>query len=211
MRAIRTALDRLGYTVIQDAKYMQFAKQVGGSKSVKIDLLTGPLGSFQNDSRVRVDKRRVRPRESVHLHAHRTDEALGFQDHTIPIAVPGTLSSGVSYEATVYVPSAFTLLLMKLYAFRDRCQDGAKDFAHHHAIDIYRIVAMMSEDEFASTCRQAEKHKGEPVPVEANRIIFEYFRDEQTLGSLRLREHPLWDDRMPLGPFLSALKDAFTP
>jgi len=53
------------------------------------------------------------------------------------ITVDGSLSSGEPYEAVIYVPSTFTLLLMKLHAFRDRCQEEEKDLARHHALDIY--------------------------------------------------------------------------
>jgi hypothetical protein len=114
MRTIRAALDELRYVVIDAARYMQFVKPLGGGMSVKVDLLTGPLGLFADDPRVKVDDRRVRPRESVQLHAHRMDEAVGFQESTLAIPVRGTLSSGQAYEAVVHVPQAFTLLLMKL-------------------------------------------------------------------------------------------------
>ena len=129
MRPIRKALELLSYTVVHGAEYMQFVKPLGDGRFVKVDLLTGPLGDLAGDPRVRIDNRRVWPRQSVKLHAHRTDEALGFQDNTTAIPVEGLLSSDEPYKATIHVPSAFTLLLMKLYAFRDRCQNEEKDLA----------------------------------------------------------------------------------
>jgi hypothetical protein len=209
MRPIRAALDRLGYVAVQGAEYMQFAKPVGAGRVVKVDLLTGPLGPLQNDPRVRVDDRRVRPRESVQLHAHRTDEAVGFQEDTLAIPVLGVLTNGEDYEAAVHVPQAFTLLLMKLHAFRDRCTDGEKDMARHHALDLYRITAMMTEDEFGRTRQRVAEHQGEPVLVEAKRILLENFASSESLGSLRLREHPLWGGDMALAEFLAALRDLF--
>jgi hypothetical protein len=211
MGPIRVALDRLDYSPIPGAEYMQFVKQLGGGKIVKIDLLTGPLGPFADDPRVKVDDRRVRPRPSVKLHAHRTDEALGFQEHTTPVPVTGTLSSGDPYEATVLVPPAFTLLLMKLHAFRDRCNDEEKDLGRHHALDIYRIVAMMTEQEFEQTKQKVAEHQEGPAVVEAARIAREHFASEESLGSLRLREHPLWDEGMALKESLSALADLLHP
>ena len=211
MGSIRAALDRLNYTVIPGAEYMQFVKKLGGSKTVKVDLLTGPLGSFADDPRVKVDDRRVRPRLGVKLHAHRTDEALGFHGRTMDVLVTGTLSSGDPYEATVCVPPAFTLLLMKLHAFRDRCNDEEKDFARHHALDIYRIVAMMTEQEFEQTKQKVSEHREDPAVVEAARIAREHFASEESLGSIRLREHALWDEDMPLADLLSALEDILQP
>jgi hypothetical protein len=78
MRLIRAALDRLGYAAIPGAEFMQFVKPLRGGMHVKVDLLTGPLGPFADDPRVKVDERRVRLREKVQLHAHRTDEAVGL-------------------------------------------------------------------------------------------------------------------------------------
>ncbi|HUU22654.1 MAG TPA: hypothetical protein VM389_08980 [Phycisphaerae bacterium] len=209
MGSIRAALDRLNYTAVPGAEYMQFVKQLEGGRFVKIDLLTGPLGPLADDPRVKVDARRVRPRRSVKLHAHRTEEALGFQDNTMRIAVDGLLSSGEPYEAMVLVPSAFTLLLMKLYAFRDRCEDEEKDLARHHALDLYRVVAMMSEQEFGQTLRQIAQQQNHPVLAEAGRIVAEHFDSPESLGLLRLRSHSLWDEGMALQEFLSAMQDLF--
>ena len=209
MGPIRAALDRLGYTAVPGAEYMQFVKQFGDGRFVKVDLLTGPLGSMANDPRVKIDERRVRPRQSVKLHAHRTDEALGFQDDTTAIPIEGTLSSGETYHAIIHVLSAFTLLLMKLYAFRDRRHDEEKDLARHHALDIYRILAMMTEKEFEQTDRRIAEQKDHPVIIETGRIVTEYFKSPESLGSLRLRSHVLWDNDMALGEFLSALHDFF--
>jgi len=209
MRPIRAALDRLGYVAIPGAEYMQFAKPLGGGRIAKVDLLTGPLGAFADDPRVKVDDRRVRPRESVQLHAHRTDEAIAFQEDTLAIPVRGTLSSGDTYEAVVHVPQPFTLLLMKLFTFRDRCMDAAKDMARHHALDLYRIVAFMTNAEFDQTERQIRQHQNEPAVVEASRIVAEHFASTESLGPLRLREHRLWNERMAMADFLSAIKDLF--
>ncbi len=45
MKAIRGALDRLGFTVVETAKYTQFVRQMAPGQ-VKIDLLAAPLGEF---------------------------------------------------------------------------------------------------------------------------------------------------------------------
>jgi len=190
---------------------MQFIKQLGGSRFVKVDLLTGSLGPLADDPRIKVDDRRVRPRKSLKLHAHRADEALGFQEDTLAIPVKGILSSGEVYQGTVNILSAFTLLLMKLHAFRDRCHDEEKDLARHHALDIYRIVAVMTEEQFEQTRRKVSAQKDHPVLAEATRIVRANFESPESLGSLRLRSHALWNDEMALNEFLSALHDLFLP
>jgi len=209
MGPLRAALDRLGYAPVPGAEYMQFVKQLGGGRFVKVDLLTGPLGPLKDDPRVRIDERRVRPRPSVKLHARRTDEALGFAEGTLVLPVRGLLSSGTPHEAVVHVPSAFTLLLMKLHAFRDRCRDPEKGLARHHALDIYRIVAMMTEEEFAHTGERLSAQQGHDVVLEARRIVAKHFGSAESMGSLRLRGHSLWDEGMALEEFLSVLRELF--
>jgi len=209
MGPIRTALDRLNYLAVSGAEYMQFAKHFDGGRFVKIDLLTGPLGDFADDPRVKVDDRRVRPRQRVKLHAHRMDEALGFEDNTMAIPVEGALSSGDIYQASICIPSAFTFLLMKLHAFRDRCDNEEKDLARHHALDIYRVVAMMTEREFEQTRQKNREYLRHSVLVEAARIVAKNFGSPESLGSLRLRSHLLWNEGMALTKFLAGLRDLF--
>lgn len=209
MRPIRQALDRLGYAPIPGAEYMQFARPISRGQAVKIDLLTGPLGEMADDPRIRIDERRVRPRQSVQLHAHRTDEALGFQDDLLELTLDGVLPDGQLCRATVYVPQPFTLLLMKLCALRDRCTDPTKDLARHHALDLYRIIAMLTEVEFETTRRKVVESSDHPVVNEARRIVAQYFSTSESLGSLRLREHSLWRADMAIDRFLLALRDIF--
>jgi hypothetical protein len=123
----------------------------------------------------------------------------------IPIA--GALSSGEPYQSAISVASAFTLLLMKLHAFRDRSQDEEKDLGRHHALDIYRIIAMMPEKEFEWTRQQISTQRKDPALIQAARIVREYFESSESLGSLRLREHALWNAGMALDDFLSAMHD----
>ena len=47
MQRIRTALDDLNFTVVDTAKYTQFTRPIGPG-SVKIDLLSAPLGLLQS-------------------------------------------------------------------------------------------------------------------------------------------------------------------
>jgi hypothetical protein len=89
--------------------------------------------------------------------------------------------------------------------------DAEKDMARHHALDLYRIVAIMTEDEFQQTAQRVGEHQSEPVIVEAKRIVGEHFASTESLGSLRLREHRLWREGMAITEFLSAMRDLLPP
>ena len=133
MGTIRTALNQLGFAVVETAKYTQFVRKMPIGQ-VKIDLLAPPLGEFA--SRVPNDARRVRPRPSVNLHASKLEEALAVDRHAIPMPIQGELSTGVSHETEVLITQAFTYLLMKLGAYRDRVNDDDKNYGRHHALAI---------------------------------------------------------------------------
>lgn len=88
MGLIRRALEKLDLVPVPGAEYMQFVKTLGEGRSAKIDFLAGPLGDFLDPSKVKVDDRRIRPRPSVKLHAHRMDEAVVYERD--PVAIPVT-------------------------------------------------------------------------------------------------------------------------
>jgi len=203
MKVIRSALDRLNYLEIDSAKFYQFVKPITTGQQVKLDLLAGPLGQYEE--RVKKDARRVRPRRSVNLHARRVDEALDIERECTEIRLTGPLSSGEDHAATVYVPQPFTYLLMKLYAFRDRKDDEDKDMGRHHALDILRIVAMMTRQEYEETRRLFGIH-AEREPVEqAQQIVRECFADENAIGMIRLREHQLFRRDIDIAAFVRDL------
>lgn len=211
MAQIRAALDEIGFLPVPGAEFMQFQKTWPDGRFVKIDFLTGPLGVFHDPRKVRVDDRRVKPRPSVKLHAHRMDEAVDFEKATIELTLSGTTSSGTMTKATILVPQAFSYVLMKLFAFRDRKDDGAEELARHHALDIYRIVAMMSEAEYATVVEMSRARREDPAVLEARSIVSEHFSDRNSLAVLRMREHPLYFEGMDLDTALDVLRELVGP
>lgn len=206
-KLLRGALDDLGYQPIPGAEYMQFVRRLDNGASVKIDLLTGPIAAELVD-RLDIGDRRVRPaEESVGLHAHRTDEAIGFQDNMQEIGVEGDCTDSRPYRSSVSILQAFTFLLMKLFAFRDRNADPNKDFARHHAMDIYRVIAMLDYDEFNQTRSAVCEHWNSDAVREAQRIVNDGFSEPTALGLIRLQEHNLFDLEMDLREFARALSD----
>jgi len=209
MRFIRQALDRLGFNVVEEVKFMHFEKAVPPAGRVKIDLLTGPVTGAQARKRLHIKRPRVRPREPIELHAYLTDEALAFEEEPFAVPVSGHLSGGQHYASKVLVPQPFTFLLMKLHAFRDRKNDVNKKLGQHHALDLYRVVAMMTESDEAVVRSLLDRHKAAMPVLEARRIVATDFRDKQSLGVLRLREHELFRQEMDLDRFLSVLTEFF--
>lgn len=202
MKFIRNALDRLGFTVVETAKYTQFVRPMSPGR-VKIDLLAAPLGEFA--SRVPKDARRAKPRPSVDLHANKLEEALAVDRHAIPIPIEGLLSTGQPYRTEVLIPQTFSYLLMKLCAFRDRMNDADKSLGQHHALDIYRIVGLLTRDEDAHVQRLSAEFADHPIVIDARQIAATHFISADGIGRLRIREHPLHSTSMNLDLLASEL------
>lgn len=203
MQNILSALESLNYSVIPGCEFMQFLNPSG----VKIDLLTGPLGDLESQARRRSgDDRRVGPQANVRLHAHRTSEAIQFDQGVTEIPLEGDLSTGNRYESVICIPPAFSYIMMKLFAFRDQNQNPKKEFARHHALDLYRIIAMLTEREFAHAQRSAAEHRSHVKVREAAKIVQEFFEETTSLGVLRLREHRDFSGSGSLDQFLAAVK-----
>ncbi len=211
LKPLATALVRLGYQVVPGAEQYQFVKpgpSGGREGSVKIDLLTGPQRCFRGTP-AHVDERRIRPRPSVDLHAHPVDEALTLEDDLVPVTLGGTISCGSRFEAEVYVPHLLTFAMMKLFAFRDRAGDKEKEFGRYHALDIYAILAMTTESEWARALELREVHRAEPMVMEAARIADRYFCSLTSEGMIRIRESPYFRPELQLEEFCTALHELF--
>jgi hypothetical protein len=156
---------------------------------------------------VKVSKPRVRPRGTVELHAYLTEEAIDFELEPSDVPVRDT---------TVLVPNSFTFLLMKLHAFRDRMNDEDEDddsrqLGRHHALDVYRLVAMLTETE-ETFVRERRRRHAELGPVKtAIEIVTRHLADESSIGTLRLREHRLAGDHLDVPRFLEELRVLFAP
>lgn len=180
MNEVRAALDRMKFNPIDTAKYYQFVRK-DDDGMVKIDLLAGPLG--KHEAHVRADPRRVRPRPSVKLHARKTPEAIGVEEESVAIAI----KNGVD----VLIPNALTFVLMKLGALGDRADNEAKDFGRHHALDLYRCVAMLTPREDDAATRIRDRHAGHQALQTGQEQVESLFRSAESVGRIRLLEHSL--------------------
>jgi hypothetical protein len=209
--ALSRALDRLGYEAVETARYYQFLKkgpEGGSAGSMKIDILTGPERIFEAMG-LRTDPRRVRPKSSAHLHAHPVNEALTLEEGLTSVRVDGRLSTGEVAEGEIFLPHSFTFLMMKLFAFRDCMNDAAKDYGRHHAIDMYTIVAMMTEVDWDSSVAMYVEHRSDPKIEEACGLIAKLFGSELDFGALRLKENAYYRPEFQVADFLQALRDLF--
>lgn len=188
MSKYRSALDLLGFKVEPEAKWLKFRRSVGGHEVI-IDLMVGPMGDLA-DSTERTAFR-VKPKSSSGLHARATDDALGVEHKPLRIPVTGTRSDGTEHSCSILAAQAFPFALMKLGALRDRIHDANKDEGRHHALDLYRIVAMQTEAEDAVAAELAERHAGANGIAEAMKVIDQHLTPNDGLGRIRLREHPL--------------------
>jgi hypothetical protein len=245
---VAEAIGRLGYTVVEGAEYLQWKRQIrvaGVPQEVKIDFLVGPLGDYREKLHTK-KMPRVRPKESIEFHAHAVEEALHLEDQPIAITLTGNRTTGASLEATVHIPQAFPYLMMKLHAFDDRrgkaeqaqdktIKEKERVKEQQHAIDLYTIVGMMTEQEY-----ERAKQLGAALAVDehvrrARMIVWDHFEGSPygppvpgapwTLGSiqkghyspglrgavglLRIREHKLFREGFLLREFTSVLEEIF--
>lgn len=206
MGKLRGALDQLGFTVVETAKYTQFSRQMSPGQ-VKVDLLAAPLGEFA--CRVPNDRRRVRPQPSVKLHASKLEEAVAVDRYPIAVPIQGQLSSGAAHSTEVLVPQAFTYLLMKLGAYRDRKNDEDKNHSRHHALDIYRIVGLLTQEEDEHVRGLYAEFADDPTVIGARDMAMSDFISPDGIGRLRIQEHPLYRDALDLDRLAAELKQIF--
>lgn len=87
--------------------------------------------------------------------------------------------------------------------------DPEKNYAQHHALDLYRIIAMLTKVEYDLVKKLVEHYQDHPAVTEARLIIKHHFNSTESLGSLRFREHVLFMPEMDTAGFLEAFDDLF--
>jgi len=200
MVAVREVLDSLAYEPIPEARFMHF-KRAAARGHVRVELLTGPI---PDDLRglVKINRPRVRPRAGVELHAYLTQEAIAIDDQPQQLPVRNTI---------VRIPNAFSFILMKVHAFHDRKDDPDKRLGRHHALDVYRLVAMLTEDEVGLIRSMVQSHCEQPAMRRASDLVSAEFATRTSIGTLRLREHELAHDNMRIDEFIEMLLDLLGP
>jgi Nucleotidyl transferase AbiEii toxin, Type IV TA system len=199
MVQLQKVLDRLGYQPLPDARFMHFDRAAPQGK-VRVELLTGPIPA-ELQGNVKISQPRVRPKGDVQLHAYLTREAIGLEVE--PFVVP------LENEASVTIPNAFSLLLMKLHACHDRLGDENKQLGRHHALDVCRLLAMLTEPELALAQRLRREYRDDDATKNAAIIVEESFAEMTSLAVLRMREHALASAEMQVEQSFDLLHDLF--
>jgi len=204
MGQIRDALSDMGYEATTE--YFQFARGVGDSgRVVEIDLLTAPPSDDQADT-VKRSGFRVRPRKSEGIHGRVAEEAQSIDRDAISIDLSTAADRhGIDLDdPTIYIPSSFNYLILKLHAFSDRKEDEDSDYGRHHAMDIFTTVTDMSRSDWQDAQTHFEEECDEAYLQKAIDIQRRHFADEGDLGVLRIRENKVYqrheaefDDYLP--------------
>jgi hypothetical protein len=211
VRVLQQEIEKLGFTPVGGAEYFQWTRINADGRQVKIDLLCGPIGEFSDQlytNRLPRVQPKV-PKKTLRFHARQTEEAIELDRRALPIVMAGPCSDGTASRSVVHVPHPFTYMLMKLFAFDDRKNDEEKDVGRHHVMDLYRIVAMMTETEYEDAITLGRSYRGDYRLERARRIVADHFDTPAALGVLRLREHQLFLPDFPLGDFIAVLKEVF--
>jgi hypothetical protein len=211
LQPLRAALDRLGFVVIPSAQNYQFARkftQWGREWDVKIDLLTRTpdLTVFPH---LKIDARRVKPHPSVGLHAHRTDEAIAIEEEAQEITVTGVRTSGESFTGSLFLPQTYPFLMMKLFALRDQIGNTTKGRGEKHALDLYTLIALLTEEEYNKARRLRDRFQETPEGKVAATVVENLFTTMESEGTIRLRQNPSAHPQMDVQGFLDILHEIF--
>lgn len=210
-KEVADAINRLGYSVVDDAKYLQWKRPVlvgDVEQEVKIDVLVGPLGNYR--SCLKISEPRARPKGDIKFHAHTVEEAVHLEDRPIEVRIDGNTSNGSTYGGIVFVPEAFPYLMMKLHAFADRKDDANKNLGRHHALDLYTIAGMMTEEEYERAKAFGAADRDEGHVRRAREIVASAFSSPTAEGFLRMREHALFRPELATTELVSVLKEIFS-
>ena len=208
---LRDALDRLEFTVIASAQNYQFARKMeqdGQVWDIKVDLLAKPPDT-ERFPQVKMDARRIKPHPSVGIHAHRTNEAIAIEDDTTPLALSGFRSAGEAYTGTIFLPSTYALLLMKLFALRDQVDAERKSYGRKHALDLYTLISILTEPEYEQTRILSERYRQTEEAKEAARIVAVLFANMASAGMRRLQENVLLPEAASVEEFRGLLQEFF--
>jgi hypothetical protein len=212
LKPLQAAFDKLGYRPVESAKYYQFEKTVtelSSSAKLKFDLLTGPERNFQGTT-VKTDGRRAKPRRpKIDIHAHTTNEAITLEEALQKVEITGVSREGQSVSASVFLPNAFTFLMMKMYAFKDRYQEIDKEFGIYHALDMYSILATTTEEEWASANKMRDRFAEDTYFIEAVSIVDALFTSSFSIGIVRLKESSYFRDDFEVDKFITNLRELF--
>ena len=209
MKHLQAALDHIGFKPVAEAKYLHFAKPHGTDGRVKIDMLTGPIRPSERD-KLQVKPPRVRPLGNLQLHAYLTEEAIGFDEAMLALPTSGIGSDGRPDTVTVHIPAA---VHVPAYETARVCGIGRQTptptTADTTPWTCTELLPCSPRGEFGQVREQVGTHRESAPVIRAQEIIRTHFSSPDLTGSLRLREHRLFTERMDVERFLGMLSELF--
>lgn len=179
-KAIRSALDRLGYE--PKVPHMQFIRTTtrdGVEANTKVDFLAGPL-SEEDNGKVQLNAMRMRPKAYNKLHAYFTPEAFSIEENLLEIDVSQDRSG-----LFVYLPHPFSYLVLKLNALRDRIDQGER--GKYHALDLFTVWSMITEAEWEEAAQMRDRFAGNQMLLAAAHAL-DLFASSTSIGSITVKE-----------------------
>jgi len=162
----------LDYEVRRGCEYFRFQK----GNNQQLDILTPPIdGVTVKGGRSRLVKSK--------LHGRIAPEACFIEEgvRTVPSVeiLPGALND--NFE--VLVPSPTNLLILKLFAFDDRHEKEDIEPAQTHALDIYLVVAMLTQrKDYLEGQKFLVQHKDSEIIQRAQSIVGSKFSSVDKAG-----------------------------
>jgi len=180
-RAIADVITKkLEYTVREDSKYFRFEK----ASEQQLDILTPLVPALkQKGNRTRIVK-------SV-LHGRIMEEACYIEEDLRVITISDLLADSKKGNAfEIWVPSPSNMLIMKLFAFDDRCSGSRQDEerAQAHALDVFIIVMLSDRDDYIEGQEFLSRHNDSQIIKRARLIVANKFSSIDKQGWLTVLE-----------------------
>jgi hypothetical protein len=179
LATIRDEVDALGLTDVPGRERMQFVPAEERDLeewSTKVEFLAPPVDGAYEDGVAVSASRRSR------IAGWKTPEALTIEEYPLEVTLS---SSGPS----VYVPNAFTMLVMKLAAMADYIEHGKYvPKAQNHAVDILRSVGLMTREDWETALDLVARYGREAPVVAAARAAAQYVSGGETQGIVLIKD-----------------------
>ncbi len=194
--------------ITNELKYIaQPNKQIHGFKkngNQELDILVPPVkGLPKTNHRLKIVK-------SI-LHGYITEEAE-FIDEELRVVRLSDISADIfdNKEVELYVPSPTNLIIMKLFAYNDRCQGKRQspDRAMAHAWDVYIAIMLTDITDFKEGQAFLKRHADSGIITKAKSIIESSFSQYEKGGWQIVMSSPNFYPTMNIAEREEKLKQA---
>lgn len=162
----------LKYEVREGCEHFRFQKE----NNQQLDILTPPI------SGIKVQGNRSRLVKSK-LHGHIASEACFIEEDLRTISSSEILPGDLAGSFEILLPSPTNLLILKLFAFDDRNDKGDTEHAQTHALDVYLIIAMLTQrTDYLEGQNFLSRHRDSEIIQRAQSIVDSKFSSVDKLG-----------------------------